>query len=205
MSDTVGTIDPNSILFSLPTLCDTLAATDPVSEAPVENDVVFHEDDWRQIEFYALDRLEEIQGLLNELHAFEQEHRQESGWSKIFIRPAAPSVLLAEVDEPLAALRALLGTVASEGALYLFGGQALGRVRNGFSLNLGGNIALYGTCTAGGLACLAAAVGRDPDHTVLTEAFVKIVATVPVILVDWCSQMILLKADEGGAIRLWRP
>src|SRR5688572_21762880 len=46
----VARMDPNEILYSLPTLSDAIPETDPGSRASGRRVLRLHEDDWRQIE-----------------------------------------------------------------------------------------------------------------------------------------------------------
>ncbi|HRE81474.1 MAG TPA: hypothetical protein PLN52_10520, partial [Opitutaceae bacterium] len=80
------TIDPRTILFSVPTLSDDIAALEPMDRAPNGADLAFHEDDWAQVEFLPKSLLPEIQRMLKEYKTFEQANRVKSGWRKVYIR-----------------------------------------------------------------------------------------------------------------------
>ena len=57
-------IDPNSIAFTTPTLSNDLAELEPVTAEPAGTALVFHEDEWTQIEFFPRSQLAEVQRLL---------------------------------------------------------------------------------------------------------------------------------------------
>jgi len=81
----VELVDPQKILFSLPTICGS--ALPMASSAPISGDVVvLHEDDWRQCEFVASSLIAEISA---ELAAIRRIHCKEAaavGWRKIHVR-----------------------------------------------------------------------------------------------------------------------
>lgn len=60
-------VDPNSILFSVPTLSNDLAPLDPV--------FAFHEDEWSQVEFFTNGQLAMVQRMLEEYKLFEAANR----------------------------------------------------------------------------------------------------------------------------------
>src|SRR6185436_6275761 len=80
------TVNPKSILFTTPTLSDDIAPLAPVSKKPSDTDFVFHEDEWSQVEFYAKDRIPEIQRLLREYKPYEQTQRAQYGWRNVYVR-----------------------------------------------------------------------------------------------------------------------
>ena len=198
-------IDPRTVLFSIPTITRDLAETVAAERPPVESDVVFHEDDWRQIEFYPRNYLADVQEIMNELHDFEQKHRKEGGWDEIYLRAPKPLVLLKGDDTANRLCRMLDIVDGKYGDLYLYASDTVNRVVNGFSLAVGGDIALYGVRTDEGVSALGAVVGEKPDHTILTTAFQKINRSEAAVLVDWRAQMILLDTTRNGQIRIWRP
>ena len=82
----IQTLDPGSILFSTPTISNDTAALEPVARALGKLDLVFHEDEWSQVEFFPKAQLPDIKRILLEYKAFEQMNRTKNGWRKVFVR-----------------------------------------------------------------------------------------------------------------------
>ena len=79
-------VDPNELLYSLPTINDTLAGVE--NPDSLEDIAVFREDDWRQFEFIS-NTLEAK--VISELKAIEQiyeNHREGAGFNQLHIREA---------------------------------------------------------------------------------------------------------------------
>ncbi len=107
--------------------------------------------------------------------------------------------------QPIHELESLVGATAEPGPLLVSGGTIAGRVKDGFTLPLGGNVFLYGFRTAGAIPVLGAYVGADPDDAKLTQAFLRLHAATGAILVDWRAQMVLLAVTPAGQVEVWRP
>lgn len=163
----------------------------------------FHEDDWAQVEFFDRARLEEIKAKLTEFKAFEQANRQGSGWKKLYVRKIDRAPVVNGPD-PAARLTSVLGVKSGAAPVITSAGHVSGRVRNGFTLPLGGSITLYGYTQDGRIPFLAASIGGDADNMKLSEAFMKLSEAHGLILVDWRGQMILTGVKHGQ-IEVWQP
>src|SRR5258705_8598667 len=84
-----GPIDPNDILFSLPTICDPAPATE--AKPPPAGHRALHEDDWRQIEFVAMANQAHIRRELATLIQFKEQHWDKVGWRKCYVRKEHPT------------------------------------------------------------------------------------------------------------------
>jgi hypothetical protein len=200
----VQTIDPKSILFTTPTLSNDIAELEPVTKKPVSTDFVFPEDEWSQVEFFTKDRLAEVQKLLKEYKPFEQTHRAQYGWREVYVRKIQRALIVTGA-QPVQQLERLLGVKAA-GAPILFSSNSIsGRVKEGFSLPLGGNVTLYGYVAGQGIRVLGAIIGENPDDFNLTQAFMKLNANSGLILVDWRAQAVLVSVSKSGQIEVWRP
>jgi hypothetical protein len=197
-------VDPRTILFSTPTLSDDIAPLVPINGKPAAGDLVFHEDEWSQIEFLPRSQLGEAQRLLKEYKTFEQANRVPQGWRNVYVRklqrvPVLPGTQSVQQLESL--LEAKAGA-----APILFATSAVGgRVQSGFSLSLGGNVTLYGQLAGQQVEVLGAYLGDSADDTKLTAAFMKLNASNGIFLVDWRRQMILLSVTAAGQIDIWKP
>jgi hypothetical protein len=200
-----GTIDPSKILFSMSTIADDAAPVAPLKGRASATDLAFHEDDWRQIEFFPASREQEIKQALTALAAFEREQRTGSGWKKIYVRklPAQPVVA---GNAALDALARNLGVPVKPGPVVNAGaGTILGRVTHGFSLPVGRGVAVYGFTDATGIPVLGANVQEGAEDDALSNTFVKLNVKHHLILVDWRSRLLLSGVSPSGSFITWRP
>ncbi len=199
----VRLVDPNTILLSIPTLADGLPDLEDARDVGA-GDLVLHEDDWTQVEFFPIARLAEMQTKMRELKACETANRTDAGWKDAYVRKIDRMPV---VDRPgaLTHLESVLGAASGKAPLLAASDSITGRVRNAFHMTLGGNVALYGLTQDGGIPLLGASVGENPDNTKLVAAFAKLHASDKLVLVDWPGQMILMGVADGGKIEVWRP
>lgn len=199
-------MDPNEILFSISTLSDDAAPTAPLKGKASATDVTFHEDDWRQIEFFPASREQEIRQELMALAAFERSQRAPGGgWKKVYVRelPARPVVAGAAA---LGTLAKDLGVAVQTGPVINQGpDRVIGRVAHGFSLAVGRGVALYGFSDASGVPVLGAHVEEGAEEDALTKAFVKLNAKHQLILVDWRAHLLVSGMARNGSLVTWRP
>jgi hypothetical protein len=162
-----------------------------------------HEDDWRQLEFYANSRRTEIERLLRELKIFEKQHRKGSGWDAIFVRKLPPAPALRGSDA-LHGLSDKLNAVPRAGPILFYGSTTItGRVANGFSIEISKGLFLYGVSAANGIEVLGAAV--DGGDLELTKVFSTLNKSDGLILVDWRSQMLITGVAADGNLIVWKP
>ncbi len=196
----VQAIDPTKLLYSLATISTDDYVLEPMALPPGEADLVFHEDDWRQIEFFAGDRRDEIARMLTSLKAFEARNRVANGYRTIFERKLGAKPVLAG---SVAALETAFGTTAGPGPVLFHGSaEVAGRVADAFSLPLAGKAWIYG---ARDLGVLGAAMPPGADNEVLARAFMTLSNSHGLVLVDWRSQMLLLNVADEGNLEVWRP
>ncbi|MDB5034417.1 MAG: hypothetical protein JWQ98_1658 [Chlorobi bacterium] len=199
----IGMVDPQTILYSLPTIAKDLPELEEIPAQPSSGETVLHEDDWRQLEFLPTESLADIQRQMKEFKAFEAEHRVEHGWRKIFVRPSLPGATFGETFTLTALQRALENN--SPERIYLSTTSSSPRaVKNGFALPLGGNVLLYGDIANNRVRTLAGSVGEAGDHMRVFHAFDRITSLHPVIVVDWRAMMIVTE-KSGEQYQVWRP
>lgn len=200
-TDPKMTIDPNSILFTVPTISNDLATLEPIG---VPDSDAFHEDEWCQTEFVPKRQLATVQRMLEQYKPFEAASRTAHGRRQGYVREIDRMAVIPGPDA-VAQLEAILARKTGPAPVLLASDRAAGRVEHGFSLPLGGDIMLYGYTTAVGIPVLGALLGDDPDHRKLVEAFMKLNAAAGLILVDWRQQFVREAADADGNIKIWRP
>ncbi|EJL77583.1 hypothetical protein PMI15_04613 [Polaromonas sp. CF318] len=199
----VTTVDPRTIGFTM----STIAADALQFEAPTAQSSAgapqFHEDEWRQIEFFPAARLPELQKRLKEYKTFEQQNRVPQGWKDIYARRIAGAPL-AGTPGPREVAALLQGTMAPAPILTT-ASAPLGQVKGGFTIRLAGSVFLYGIADGSTVHSLAAMVERGGDERVLTAAFTRLYQHYKLVLVDWRGQMLLTSVEPNGAPGIWRP
>lgn len=200
----VETVDAKAIRFTMPTVAaDQIEFVMPTKES-FDRAPQFHEDEWRQLEFFPVARLAEIKQKLSEYKVFEQTHRTSHGWTEIYARRLGSSDVLlgkgavAQIAQALSAkqINAPILTTTS---------RPLGQVKGGFTVSLKGGVFLYGLTSESGVGALAAMVERGGDDTQLTRAFSVLSKAHKLILVDWRAQMLLVSVAPSGELNVWRP
>jgi hypothetical protein len=197
-------IDPKSVLFSVSTISDDLPTLEPIDARNATSKLVINEDDWTQVEFLPRSLLEDVKRMLRELSEFERANRVGVGWKNVYVRRFNRLAIIGgrdaskQIENSLGVARTAAPTLASVG-------RPAGRVKDGFSFSIGGNIALYGIETPNGVPVLGASVGEKPDDLKLTQAFVALNKKYGLILVDWRSKLILHGTTSRGQIEVWRP
>lgn len=200
----VQSFDPNSILFSTPTLSNDIATLEPVAHEPSQSDIVFNEDEWSQVEFFPKTQISNIKRILIDYKAFEQAHRTKHGWRKVYLRKVDRAPVVTG-SQPVQQLESVLGVKAGSSPILTSSGAISGRIKNGFSLALGGNVTLYGYVVGQGIPVLGASVGQNPDDLKLTQAFIKLNSSNGLVLVDWRSQLVLMSVSASGQVDVWKP
>jgi hypothetical protein len=173
----VDQVPVEKLLYSLPTICDTLPAIAPASSKLGKRVLEMHEDDWRQVELVSsalrATVLAELEGVRRALGT-----RAQVGFRELHLRrePAAP----------LAGHRLGKGDLV-QGAGFdgvAFAGAA-GLVAGGFAVDAGDYV-LYGI-DDGGITTLGVH-GARPDAAV---ALAELCARHKLLLVDWCGARVI--------------
>jgi len=203
-STRITKIDPRKVLFSIPTIADDLAALEPIDKPPGRSDVVLSEDDWTQLEFFPRAAQPAIQDQLTKLKAFETANRKAVGWKNIYVRKIERAAVIANAS-PLKHLETVLAKPSGGAAFITASNKIAGRIRQGFTFDLGGNIQLYGYAADNRIPVLAASVGPNADNMKLAAAFMKLNKSDGLMLVDWRAQLLLVAVSADGNIETWKP
>ena len=185
-------------------MSDDIAPLEPVDHPAGDAEFRFHEDEWSQIEFFPKARLGEVQRLLKEYKPFEQAHRVQAGWREVYVRKVERVPVISGA-QPVQRLEKLLVIEAGPAPLLYSSRMVSGRVKDGFSLPLGGGVTLYGYVAGQGIPVLGAIVSGSPDEFKLTQAFKTLNSGHGLVLVDWRSQLVLVSVGSSGQIEHWRP
>jgi hypothetical protein len=187
----VHMVDTRDLLFSIPTLCDTLPAT---TAAPVPpGTFTIPEDDWRQMEFVAVADRAPVQKQLTELHEFKQKHRKGIGWDSVYVRHDRKDALLPS-HIPWSKLTAVIGEPGS--LLAIDSGKPL-LVPGGFSKAIARGVVLYGQNANGTLASLALDInGTNPDLDEARSLLQRLADTLGLDVVDWYNERLAIQPSR---------
>jgi len=192
MSDEIS-IDPNKILFSLPTICDPMPALDETS-APVGARWL-HEDDWRQIEFVAVANRDYIGQQLTALAAFKREHWRGAGWDAIYPRAEHPT--------PLVATGLYLDKDQGLTTAALTIGEPRRLVRGGFALSDGSDWFIYGQRAADGqLVQMGVRRGDSDISDGMAEILSRFAQAAQLMLVDW-ERATVVDTSSVRSVQQW--
>ncbi|MEA5559509.1 hypothetical protein [Nodularia spumigena] len=211
-AEKLQTVDPKSIMFTVPTISNDLAPLDPIATPPQASEPQMHEDDWCQVEFFRKSYLPELERILKEYKAFESSNRQMTKvqgkeypvWRNTYVRTVAREPLVLG-NEALSQLAKIVGAKPGPAAALFSSSSWSGRVKDGFTLVVGRSVELYGYSSSGDIPVLGASVGENPDDQALVKAFASLNASLGLVLVDWRSQFILVGVNSDGKVQAWRP
>jgi hypothetical protein len=196
-----ATVDAKSVRFTMPTVAaDEIQFVMPTRET-FEGAPQFHEDDWRQVEFFPSSRLAEIKTRLTEYKSFEAKHRTKHGWTDIYARRLPRMQVLG--TSGLADIASAVSATKLPAPILTTTSRPLGQVKDGYTLRISESVFLYGLTSADGVMSLAALV--DGDDRPLTTAFIALNKKFQFVLVDWRSQMVLVSTTPAGQVNVWRP
>ncbi|MFI5528359.1 hypothetical protein ACIA8O_07320 [Kitasatospora sp. NPDC051853] len=186
----VDTADPRQIGYTLPTICAELPLLSPAAGGGGE-DLVIHEDDWRQTELVERRLLAGVEAELRAVrrirdecsHRVGDEDTASWGFREIHLRrgPVEPLVGALSLDR----LYELLPVSRTYTGVSLRDGQ--GRVAGSFALEVAGGagpVTLYGRCFGERVAALALRAEVAPDAV---PGLARLMAEHDLLLVDWCT------------------
>jgi len=181
----VEMVNPADILFSLPTLEDTL----PPEEAGEAASLQLVADAWRQCEFVAANQDTAVQAELAEVRVVLETQRVGAGYAALHVRRKVPTPL-AGVKLTVAEVEAALATPARP--LGVRGEVA--RVAGGFALPTAEAL-VYGVADGGVVQVLGVFGLRDD---VMGQLHALALAH-QLVLVDWCNAQ-RLRAHPAGFV-----
>lgn len=204
MAEEVQKIDPSKILYTTPSIPNELP---PMEFFDGKSDVkifLIHEDNWSQIEFLNSSQLEEAKEMMLEYHKFEAKNRREVGWKNVYVR-RMNRVPLFKGIRPKQKLISLLSAEEGQKPIVHSSSSINGMVRNGFTISVGNDVALYGYTDGIKMKELGALLGENPDNQSLVSAFSVLNKKYGLVLIDWNSQFIITGLDDTGELLVWRP
>ena len=176
----IETMDPKDILFSLPSICDSIP---PLGDMPLTGDeLALAEDDWRQVEFVSAMHEHEIASGLEAIRRIRDHEAVGVGWRKIDVRktPETPiAALLSPNDVALA-----LGIDGKDIGVTCRGART--RIEAAFAFVAADGLVVYGLESGGRVTVL----GLVRQTTTMPEGAVIALRGLAekhgFHLVDWC-------------------
>lgn len=196
-------VDPLEIKYTLPTFYDPLPPTDPAAGAH-RDDLVIHEDDWRQVELVSADVLVEAGAELAAIAEIRRHHSRlvEDGarsmrvFERIRVRQGPVSPLPGGLP-----LRRLLALLPPAGTSYkgVRCRDARERLAGSFAVGFG-TLALYGRADGDRASELCLTRTSQPGLPPaaageLADGLVRVLRAFDLRLVDWCQARLL---DASG-------
>lgn len=186
-------MDPRSILFTLPTICDEIPETlqDTGHDAPAPEAIHLHGDDWRQIEFIVGVETPQVDREIAAIQEFKDANRTSVGWKNVYIRKERPDGLFP------AHLPSNLVDTIPHGQIQpltietLTGQQAT--VKGGFAVRLGPTLVMYGRQYRGIIVNLALTTTPDQQDSAQYRHLLALCKKFNLIIVDWCAGRVVTR------------
>lgn len=180
-----------SILFVVPTICDTAPETIPNDNSDTEDAVRLHEDDWRQIEFIAASALPQVDREMAELEGFKRANWTGAGFRSVYIRKERPEGL-----SPIRVPYRLIDSIPHDPIQPLIIGilgttQREQIVKGGFACRLSPSTFLYGRHSDGILLDLGLA--RFPKEAEVLQSLLTFCDKNKLCLADWCAGNVIAR------------
>jgi len=186
----VREIDPHSILFTLPTICDVAPETiqDPSHNNPEA--IHIHEDDWRQIEFIAETNLPQVDREMATIDAFKHANWTGAGWKSVYIRKERPDGLLPS-HLPYSVIDSVPHGPIQELVIGSAGQEAI--VKGGFAVRISPTLFMYGRQSQGIIVDLGLSMSPDQKGSVPTQDLLDLCRKFHLIVADWCAGRIVAR------------
>ena len=141
-------IDPASILYTLPSICDGIPA---LGDKPFStDDCMLHEDDWRQLELVARQHGEEIEEQIFAIRQIHEHHSVDLGWNSVHCRSKPDPPIPASFD--VQDICRFFGSNAPIRGVTYTGAQTT--IATGFSIKPCDGLTLYGLSPNDGVTVL---------------------------------------------------
>jgi hypothetical protein len=190
-------IDPNELLFSLPTINDGIPAVEiGTGFAGEAGAMLIHEDEWRQEEFIPVANRGFVAETLSQHASHRAIHAQGLGFREVFVRTEPPVPLQTLGLKRDEIRRGILSEIAP---LHLEGPTSA-RVRGGFALPLPDVGYVYGQEVGGVVTALG--IGLVGSGVGSLERVVSLSRRNELLFVDWVRGVTVEPGDSAG-FRAW--
>lgn len=189
----VTMIDPADLLFSLPTIDDSLPPPRQASADEADRLFIMHEDDWRQREFVHMDQQAQIEECLAAIRRIYAEFAESIGFRKLHVRREVPAPLEGALVS-CAEVESLFGPGQELHSGLSFSPGALLVAENSFAVR-SRTLLLYGVHVESAVLVLGFDVGDSQPSEDDILALARFARAHGLCLVDWCRAE-QVEADE---------
>jgi hypothetical protein len=186
----VSEIDPQSILFTLPTICDVAPATIQDASHNSPEAIHIHEDDWRQIEFIAQTDLPQVEREMVAIEDFKHANWTGAGWKSVYIRKERPNGLFPN-HLPYSVIDSVPHAPVQELVIGSAGQEAI--VKGGFAVRLSPTLFMYGRQSEGIIVDLGLCMSADQKESVPTQDLLVLCRRFHLIVADWCAGRVIAR------------
>lgn len=192
----VESVNPEDILFSLPTLCGAALPDTAPGKSP-GGVVVLHEDDWRQVEMVSLTHAAAISAELADIQAILTGHAgPRGGWKKLHVRDRITSPLPASLTWKH--LLSRLGRTDPLGAIAV--GDPRSLVRGAVAASMRNGAVIWGVERNGALTALCLQNGWLASPTTVVT-LKRVADELGLAIVDWCRCRVYAQGNPiGGSL-----
>jgi hypothetical protein len=200
----IVSINPNDILYSLPTIAYSIGSEIPF-EADGKGILVMHEDDWRQVELVSSSLSAEIAAEFSAIAKIFEKRRVDGAFPSIHVRESVEGPLAGK-DISLSELRCFEAATVFDGVSFAQPGingitHIKSVVSGGFALQVNGGMVLYGQVvkdSAGSefINALAVADAKPSNLELAATTIAQLCKEHNLVLVDWCRCLSLSSPAE---------
>ena len=185
------TLDPKTLLFSLPTISDDFPSTIQGGSDQIGDAIRISEDDWRQIEFVERAALPDVQHEIREIEAFKNQNRVGLGWKNVYVRRQRPTGL-----SPSRVSFQVIDALPHGPVKKLAIGTSNQIVESGFAVRLGPADFMYGREMHGTLVNLALSRFPNDKNSRFDQQLSAICEKFKLVIVDWCGGRVFLPNNK---------
>jgi hypothetical protein len=177
---TVGFVNPSELLYSLATISNDLPALVPAHS--LENVLVVHEDDWRQIEFVSRTQEPQVfEELASIRHVFETQ-RVGPGFKTTHVRKLIPAPFFGEAHHLTDIKRNCHITREYAGVAF---SNTAAIVRGGFAFSTSNGFALWGQAADDGVLIALCIQPDEATKELPSSGLTGLSQGLNMLLVDW--------------------
>jgi hypothetical protein len=188
----VNEIDPKSILFTLPTICDQAPETvpNPIRDNPEAFRI--NEDDWRQVEFIVDRDLPQVEHEMAAIEDFKQANRVGLGWKNVYVRKERPDGLFPS-HLPYTLIDSIPHGPVQELLIESAGQEAI--VKGGFAVRLSPTVFMYGRQSGGVIIDLGLSTTADQKESIPRQDLLVLCKKFNLIIADWYAGRVLAQGQ----------
>ncbi len=194
----ISRVNPQDILYSLPTICDAIPAIAEGSTKLRKRVFELHEDDWRQREFISVDHRDAIEAEFASIERIFREESIDTGSFLAFRTLHVRSLIQAPINTHISLAQFAAGlpteSEAYEGIAYE---REAGVIDGGFAWQVGPHT-LYGQQQEGFVTALGLRI--NTRAATISQDFITFLANLMaahrLYLVDWCNTILVSAEAE---------